>query len=253
MKLRRHALSTALGLSLLISTTTLQAGVPVIDLKANQQLITNQLENVVQWGKEAAQWAKDNSHYVSELKAYQQQLEDLRSGNYMGLLQSFAGTYFTQGGAMSGMIFGQYADNEAEQLATQYLGKNDSCIPVDGDNNGSNYKACRAARAMKAKALKDMQTMLSEAQNRTTEIQKLVAKSKASNITPGQLQQMAIEMMGMQALLQNDLAKLQLTIEMYKQREKLYEQEQEDSAVAFLNGDGKTSVSVESAFSGILN
>ena len=126
-------------------------------------------------------------------------------------------------------------------------------IAEDGNHNGSNYKACRAARAMKAKAMQDMQTMLSEAQNRTTEIQKLVAESKGSNITPGRLQQMAIEMMGMQALLQNDLAKLQLTIEMYKQREKLYEQEQEDSAVAFLNGDGNTSVSVKDAFAGLMN
>ena len=180
-------------------------------------------------------------------------LPNLRSGNYTGLLQSFAGTYFTQGGAMSGMLFGQYTDNDAEQMANQYLGKNDSCIPVDGNHNGSNYKACRAARAMKAKALKDMEGMMTEAQNRTGEIQKLVAKSKTPGLQPGQLQQMAIEMMGMQALLQNDLAKLQLTIEMYKQREKLYEQEQEDSAVAFLNGDGKTSVSVEDAFASLMN
>ena len=172
---------------------------------------------------------------------------------FVCLLQNFAGTYFTQGGAMSGMMFGTYADGEAEQLANQYLGKNDSCIPVDGDNNGSNYNACRAARAMKAQAMKDLENMMTEAKLRTVDIQKLVAKSKTANITPGQLQQMTIEMMGLQAMLQNDLAKLQLTIEIYKQREKLYEQEQEDSAVAFLNGDGKTSVSVESAFSGILN
>lgn len=246
MKLSRKALTTALGLGMLLSTSTLQAGVPVIDLKANQQLITNQVETALQWGKEAVQWGK-------ELTAYKQQLDDLRSGNYMGLLQSFSGTYFTQGGAMSGMLFGSYSDNDAEQLANQYLGKNQGCIAVDGDNNGSNYKACRAARALKAKALKEMENMMTEAKNRSGEIQKLVAKSKGSGHTPGELQQMAIEMMGMQALLQNDLAKLQLTIEMYKQREKLYEQEQEDSAIAFLNGDGKTSVSVESAFSGFLN
>ena len=91
MKLSRKALTTALGLGMLLSTSTLQAGVPVVDGAAITQMITNHVETGIQWGKEAAQWAK-------ELQAYQQQLEDLRSGNYMGLLQSFTGTYFTQGG-----------------------------------------------------------------------------------------------------------------------------------------------------------
>lgn len=92
--------------------------------------------------------------------------------------------------------------------------------------------------------------MLKDAQKRTDEIQKLVASSRSKGIEAGVLQQKAIEMMGLQALLQNDLAKLQLTIEMHKQRQKLFEQEQQDQAQAALRGNGK-SVSLENVLNGL--
>ena len=62
------------------------------------------------------------------------------------------------------------------------------------------------------------------------------------------MQQKAIEMMGLQAMLQNDLAKLQLTIEMHKQRQKLFELEQQDQAQAALQGNGEA-VSLKSVLS----
>lgn len=251
MKLRRTLLSSAIAIGLLSSTTVMHAGVPVVDAAANAQLITGHLETIAQWGKEAAKWGKDYQHYASQLLAYKTQLEDLRSGNYAGLLQSFAGDYFTEGGAISGMLFGTYGGTDTEAAAKKYLGEANACATgVEGEENTANYKACTASRNMQAQAMQDMEKMLKDANKRTEEIQKLVASSRTKGMEAGVLQQKAIEMMGLQALLQNDLAKLQLTIEMHKQREKLYAQEQVDQAMAVLKGDGKA-VSLESVLNGL--
>ena len=56
--------------------------------------------------------------------------------------------------------------------------------------------------------------------------------------------------MGMQAMLQNDLAKLQLTLEMHKRRQELYQQEQRDLANAVINGNGKA-ISLEGVLGGL--
>lgn len=234
MKIQRNLIAAAVSLGLLC-TTTLQAGVPVVDGIANGLSAKSQADTLVQWGKEAIKWGKDYAHYASQLKAYADQFNDLRSGNYSGLITKLLDTYAVQGGALSGMVFGKYSEGDAES----YLGKNNACEGVEGSEGGANAKACRSARNMQAKAMKDMEQLMKHAKDRTDQIEKLVKESQAANITPGQLQQKTIEMMGLQALLQNDLAKLQLTLEMHKQRQELYKQEQADSAAAIMKGNGK--------------
>ena len=230
----------------------MSGGVPTFDGAAITEMLTNRILTDNQWMAEAAQWAKDNAHYAAELQAYAQQLNDLRSGNYVGLLQNLAGTYFTQGGAMSGMLFGTYGDADGDSAAKQFLGdKHNACSNgVKGEENTVNFKACNAARNLQAKSMQDMKVILGEAQLRTKKIQELINESKRDGIKPGELQQKQIEMMGMQAMLQNDLAKLQLTLEMHKRRQELYQQEQRDLANAVINGNGKA-ISLEGVLGGL--
>lgn len=235
MKMKKIVISILLATSFTLSTTTLQAGVPVTD---SQTAILNGLSKA-EWLEQAARWAETAQKYKDDIEWYQKQYNNLRSGNYFGLITDIGGKYFTQGGTIAGISFGTYSDADGEKAAEKYLGKNDSCAANEENGQDSaNYKACRAARNRKAQSMAEMEEMMHNAEKRTTQIQKLISAISTKR-SAGELQQAQLEMQGLQALLQNDLAKIQLTLKMQEQREVLYKQEQKDHAANIMQGNGK--------------
>lgn len=234
MKMKKIVIGLLLGTSFTLSTTTLQAGVPVTD---SQTAILNGLSKA-EWLKEAVRWGETAKKYKDDIEWYQKQYDNLRSGNYFGLITDIGGKYFTQGGTIAGISFGSYSDQNSEKAAKKYLGENDGCMKLEGKEESTEYKACRASRNRKAQAMAEMDEMMKNAEKRTVQIQKLIT-AISNKRSAGELQQAQLEMQGLQALLQNDLAKIQLTLKMQEQREKLYQQEQMDAASLRMQGNNK--------------
>lgn len=224
---------TAIG-SLLLLSTPASAGVPVIDVAA---IIQAKLQ-VDAWAQQAKDMGKSIQKYEQQIEQLNTQISQLdtqiqqvKAGNIGGLMTGLV----TSGLSVAGQGYGNYGSGTA---AKTYLSDKGQCINGSKNDNNSNYQACLAAREHRAGSLQEMQRMLTTIETRETEIRNLLSKV-TRGIDPGELQTYLFQMNGLQAQIQNDMARLQLSLAIYKQREVLYQQQQADSAKTMMRGNNQ--------------
>ncbi|XAU19604.1 type IV secretion system protein (plasmid) [Campylobacter jejuni] len=50
------------------------AGIPVVDVTANQQMATQNAKQVAEWAKDASRWTETVAHYQKQIQAYKDEL-----------------------------------------------------------------------------------------------------------------------------------------------------------------------------------
>lgn len=53
---------------------SLGAGIPVVDVTANQQMATQNAKQIAEWTKDASRWTETVSHYQKQIQAYKDEL-----------------------------------------------------------------------------------------------------------------------------------------------------------------------------------
>lgn len=207
------------------------AGVPVIDGSAVTQRA--QLATMQQQQQQAV-WAKQAADMLQQIRQFQ-----------TASIGSLFGSINTTGLSVANQGATNYAGTFTA-AANKYLGEQTSQCAKMGSGNNPNYQACIAQRNMKAGALQEMQSLLKGVETRSQQINTLLAAASKGSKTPGQMQAYQFQIATIQAQIQNDLARMQLSIAVYKQREELYRQQQRDSARKLLTSGGSP-VSLKSA------
>lgn len=92
----------------------------------------------------------------------------------------------------------------------------------DRDLNQSHYLACQGLRNLRLKTLEQSEGVLRVIQQRRTQITDLIRDARGVT-EAGRLQRHQFELQGLQAQIQNDALQLQVLMDGYKQREKMYE------------------------------
>ncbi|EAI8090595.1 type IV secretion system protein, partial [Campylobacter coli] len=59
---------------LILPCFSLGAGIPVVDVTANQQMATQNAKQVAEWAKDASRWTETVSHYQKQIQAYKDEL-----------------------------------------------------------------------------------------------------------------------------------------------------------------------------------
>lgn len=214
------------------------AGVPVIDGGAVTQRA--QLANLQQQQQQSV-WVKQAADMLKQSNQLQQQIQQFQTAS----IGSLFGSINTTGLSVADQGATNYAGTFTA-AANKYLGEQTSQCTKTGSGNNPNYQACIAQRNMKAGALQEMQSLLKGVEVRSQQINTLLAAASKGTKTPGQMQAYQFQISTIQAQIQNDLARMQLSIAVYKQREELYRQQQRDSARKLLTSGGSP-VSLKSA------
>ncbi|WP_026182831.1 type IV secretion system protein [Leeia oryzae] len=200
------------------------AGVPVIDAAALAQAV----EQVKAWGEQYKQMQ-------DQIGRMQQQYNDLRSNPFGTILGQVGGTLgMDQAVGAAGQGGTEAGSGEATQ---KYLYKNSPCQTTAQMNNGATAKGCEAVRNLQATMMYDLQKQLLMVQKHEAAVESLLAAG--STVSPGEMQVLQIRLAAYNGILQADLAKIHLSIEMYKQRMALYKQQQIDSVQDIARGNGK--------------
>lgn len=125
----------------------------------------------------------------------------------------------------------QYLDvkfNELSELTDsdkqKYIGTEESC--GDPLGNQTHYRACVGLRNLRIQTLKQSQAILTNLDKRRKQIVDLIEGSRGVSTEAGQLARYQFELQGLQALMQTDSMQLQVLMDGYRERAKLYEQQQ---------------------------
>lgn len=118
---------------------------------------------------------------------------------------------------------------------SKYLGKGDYCR---GD--GQSYANCMAIRHTKAAMLAELENMLKQTDVRVQYVNQLITRSRQSGLTSGQMQTLQAQISAYQTLIHTDAMRMNATLEIYKQRLSLYQQQQKDYTNRMLYGSGAT-------------
>lgn len=176
----------------------------------------------------AASWAKDLQQWAQNFQNWKSQYDALMSGNITQLLTGLGVNGTRAAAATSNGSFGKAAEDA-------YMLNKDACGP---SSNGGYYNACLSARRMRAQTLMEMDTIMKGVEQRSTQINQLLNNGKNS-LTAGKMQSLQYRMAGLQALLQNDLARLQVSIAIHKQKVEMYEQQMREERHNSFYGNGK--------------
>jgi len=103
----------------------------------------------------------------------------------------------------------------------RYITTQEDC--GDEQLNQGHYRACQGLRNLRLKTLEQGEGLLRVIQQRRTQIGSLIQSSRGATERAGQLQRHQFELQGLQAQIQNDALQLQILMDGYKQREKMYE------------------------------
>lgn len=153
-----------------------------------------------------AQWAVFDNRVYQELV----KINSVRA-NHQPTLQDFE-----EQAALS-------ADFSTIELAdrTRFITTQEDC--GDEQLNQMHYRACQGLRNLRLKTLEQSEGLLRVIQQRRTQIGELISASRSVESQSGQLQRHQFELQGLQAQIQNDALQLQVLMDGYKQREKMYE------------------------------
>lgn len=115
------------------------------------------------------------------------------------------------------------ADFSTVELAdrTRYITTQEDC--GDRQLNERHYVACQGLRNLRLKTLEQSEAFLEVIGDRRDAINRLIQNARNVSTEAGQLQRYQFELQGLQALIQNDAMRLQVLMDGYKQREKMYE------------------------------
>lgn len=115
------------------------------------------------------------------------------------------------------------ADFSAIELTdrTRFITTQEDC--GDEQLNQGHYRACQGLRNLRLKTQEQSEGLLRVIQQRRTQIGELISASRGVESQSGQLQRHQFELQGLQAQIQNDALQLQVLMDGYKQREKMYE------------------------------
>ncbi|MDO8906031.1 hypothetical protein [Hydrogenophaga sp.] len=89
--------------------------------------------------------------------------------------------------------------------------------------NEKHFKACQGLRNLRLKTLEQSEGLLEIIHRRRERITALIRTARGASTEAGQLQRYQFELQGVQAQIQNDAMQLQVLMDGYKQREKMYE------------------------------
>jgi hypothetical protein len=103
----------------------------------------------------------------------------------------------------------------------KFIGTEEDC--GDSKLNPKHAIACQGLRNLRLKTLEQSEAMLGSIKKRREDISALVSASRGSENSAGRLQRYQFELQGLQAQMQNDAMQLQVLMDGYKQREKIYE------------------------------
>lgn len=104
---------------------------------------------------------------------------------------------------------------------TRFITTEEDC--GDDQLNPSHFSACQGLRNLRLKTLEQSEGILRIIQRRRTQITGLIRIAREATAEAGRLQRHQFELQGLQAQIQNDALQLQVLMDGYKQREKMYE------------------------------
>ncbi|MBA4263875.1 MAG: hypothetical protein C0453_02235 [Comamonadaceae bacterium] len=104
---------------------------------------------------------------------------------------------------------------------TRYITTQEDC--GDQQLNEKHYFSCQGLRNLRLKTLEQSEALLEVIGRRRDAINQLIQNARNANTEAGRLQRHQFELQGLQALIQNDAMYLQVLMDGYKQREKMYE------------------------------
>ncbi|RAX59339.1 type IV secretion system protein [Helicobacter monodelphidis] len=58
----------------LFSNITFSTGIPVVDITANTQMMAHNIQQIMEWAKEALRWLETVAHYQKQIQAYKDEL-----------------------------------------------------------------------------------------------------------------------------------------------------------------------------------
>ena len=58
----------------ILPSLTFSAGIPVVDVAANEQMATQNAKEIAEWAKEASRWTETVAHYQKQIQAYKDEL-----------------------------------------------------------------------------------------------------------------------------------------------------------------------------------
>lgn len=171
-----------------------------------------------------AQWAVYDDKVFKELQKVNY-VKDLSGKSFVKLDGDFKGYKDMDGVKL------QYLDVKFNELADltdtdkqKYIGTEESC--GDPLGNQTHYRACVGLRNLRIQTLKQSQAILTNLDKRRTQIVDLIEGSRSVSTEAGQLARYQFELQGLQALMQTDSMQLQVLMDGYRERAKLYEQQQ---------------------------
>lgn len=227
----KNALALALGMVIVsVPYITQAADVPVVDSKANEKLGKIQENAKNSW---------------DELKKIR---EMLTLGKGKGKLEKLE---------LNAEKVGKHdynpltSDSKTAADIKKFLGEDSHCVKpkTTGDDEASlqknplvllNYNACAYERAMKVVTLNEMIKIFEHMDKRSEKIAELMgAFEDDGEMTPGKLQAFQFQMAYYQAQTQQDIVRLQLSLDIHKQRVEIYKQQQIDTASAMMRGNNK--------------
>lgn len=226
--IRRLFSPLLIAFTLLLAGQSAHAGVPVID-GAN---LFQAMAQVEAWGKQFKQM-KD------QLDAYQKQYNDLRANPFGTVLKTMGGKLPTSG-ATTLTAQGWNTTAYGKEDSPKYLSKYNPCQPGKAGNSltqGAAANACEAMRNMQAGMMNDLDKQLLMVQAHENAIENLLTQASGTK-SPGELQAIQIRLTAYNGILQADLAKIQLSMNMYQQRAELYKRQLNESIVAMAKGNG---------------
>lgn len=104
----------------------------------------------------------------------------------------------------------------------KYIGTVEDC--GDEKLNKAHYEACVGLRNLRLQTLKQSQSVLAVLDERRETIDKVITDARNNtNQESGIMQRYSFEILGLQAQMQSDAMKLQILMDGYKQRERVYE------------------------------
>ncbi len=226
-------------------------------------------------GRVSAQWAVYDHEAVNQLKLLNKvETIDLTSQDtfkkpFKALkdLEEKAAHPTALGADFANLSDDEISDSDRE-LFTGAAEKDHACGSKGG--NLSFYRACVNLRELRIRTLVHSQAILENIEKRREQIEALI-KSGRDNVggsggsggagagaggaggstdtySAGKLQRHQFELQGLQALMQSDMMELQILLNGYRERAKLYEQQQAEAANSANNASGSNKKSKAPAF-----
>ncbi|GAA6140856.1 hypothetical protein NBRC116584_06740 [Hydrogenophaga sp. 5NK40-0174] len=116
---------------------------------------------------------------------------------------------------------------ESEEELKKFIKTKPTC--GDKKANEQLYEACIGLRNMRLNTLRQAKVIFDNVKERRSQIKTLIEDSRGVNDSAGQLARYQFELQGLQALMQTDAMQLQVLMDGYKQREKMYETQQQEA------------------------